>query len=41
MKTNPDIRTFLLSATFKDDTVAALKKCLPRMADGLNCAVTL
>ncbi len=26
MKTNPDIRTFLLSATFKDDTVAALKK---------------
>lgn len=26
MKTNPDIQTFLLSATFKDDTVAALKK---------------
>ncbi len=26
MKTNPNIRTFLLSATFKDDTVATLKK---------------
>lgn len=26
MKTNPDIRTFLLSATFKDDTVTTLKK---------------
>lgn len=26
MKINPDIRTFLLSATFKDDTVTTLKK---------------
>lgn len=26
MRTNPDIRTFLLSATFKDDTVTTLKK---------------
>lgn len=26
MKTNPDIKTFLLSATFKDDTVRTLKK---------------
>lgn len=26
MKTNPDIKTFLLSATFKDDTVKILKK---------------
>lgn len=26
MKKNPDMRTFLLSATFKDDTVAILKK---------------
>ncbi len=26
MKTNPDIKTFLLSATFKDDTVRILKK---------------
>ena len=26
MRTNPDIKTFLLSATFKDDTVKTLKK---------------
>ena len=26
MRTNPDIKTFLLSATFKDDTVRTLKK---------------
>jgi len=26
LKVNPDIRTFLLSATFRDDTVATLKK---------------
>ena len=30
MRTNPDIKTFLLSATFKDDTVRILKKIFSR-----------